>query len=418
MNAETTPQWPADRVERWAIDRLVPYESNARTHSESQVLQIVEAIKEWGWTTPILVQPDGGIIAGHGRVLAAKKLGLHEVPVMVARGWTPAQVSAYVLADNRITENAGWDRSILASELAALVDSFDLSKLGFDERELSRYLDIAAGVGAGLTDENAVPAVQEALISAPGDLWELGEHRLICGDCTQPDVVARLLGTVKPSLMVTDPPYGVDYDPEWRARAGVNRNTEKLGTVTNDERADWRTAWELFPGTVAYVWHAGIHARTVQESLEAVGFDIRAQIVWAKSRFALSRGHYHWQHEPCWYAVRGAASNWSGDRSQSTLWTIEEREDSGHGHGTQKPVECMRRPLLNNSSAGQAVYEPFAGSGTTLIAAQQTGRACYAIEIEPRYVDVAIRRWQGFTGRQAVLAGTGAPFGEGAPSGR
>lgn len=209
--------------------------------------------------------------------------------------------------------------------------------------------------------------------------------------------------------MVTDPPYGVDYDPAWRKRAGVNLNRGKLGRVANDNRADWSEAWALFPGTVAYVWHAGRHAGAVQASLESTGFEIRAQIIWAKDRFALSRGHYHWQHEPCLYAVRGKAT-WYGDRKQTTLWPINAREDKGHGHGTQKPVECMRRPIENNSSPGQAIYEPFNGSGTTVIAGEMTGRTVHAIELDPAYVDVAIERWQTFTSRQASL--DGKPFVE------
>jgi DNA modification methylase len=213
--------------------------------------------------------------------------------------------------------------------------------------------------------------------------------------------------------MVTDPPYGVSYDPAWRARAGVNLNPRKLGKVANDDRADWREAWALFPGSVAYVWHASLHTSEVKQSLEVSGFDMRAQIIWAKDRFAFSRGHYHWQHEPCWYAVRGTSSaHWSGDRKQSTVWTIAARDDDGHGHGTQKPVECMRRPIENNSSPGQAIYEPFSGSGTTIIAAEMTGRSCLAIEIDPAYVDVAVQRWQAFTGQHAKLEGAGTPFAD------
>jgi len=209
-----------------------------------------------------------------------------------------------------------------------------------------------------------------------GDVWLLGKHRLVCGDCTEPEVVEACVNGVTPHLMVTDPPYGVAYDPAWRARAGVNLNKRKLGKVGNDDRADWREAWALFPGDVAYVWHAGRFASVAADSLEACGFALRAQIIWGKDRFALSRGDYHWQHEPCWYAVRnGAKGHWSGGRSQSTLWSIPARDDSGHGHGTQKPVECMKRPIENNSSPGQAVYDPFLGSGTTIIAAEMTGRA-------------------------------------------
>jgi DNA modification methylase len=233
-----------------------------------------------------------------------------------------------------------------------------------------------------------------------------GGHRLLCGDATKADDVERVLGGgAKPHLMVTDPPYGVDYDPAWRAYANVNKNRGKLGTVANDHRVDWREAWALFSGDVIYCWHAGKHASEVQASLEASGFNIRSQIIWAKDRFALSRGDYHWQHEPCWYAIReDAVGHWAGDRTQSTLWQIPAREDSGHGHGTQKPVECMKRPIENNSSPGQVVYDPFVGSGTTIIAAEMTGRACRAIEIDPIYIDVAVLRWQSFTGRAAVHA--------------
>jgi len=236
-------------------------------------------------------------------------------------------------------------------------------------------------------------------------------HRIICGDSTDAETVAALLDGEVPNLMVTDPPYGVNYDPSWRARAGVNRNQNKLGKVENDDRADWREAWELFPGRIAYVWHGGLHAGTVFESLTETGFSVRSQIIWVKDRFALSRGDYHWQHEPCWYAVRGTG-NWTGDRSQSTVWSIPAREDSGFGHGTQKPVECMKRPIENNSEPGDAVYEPFSGSGTTIIAAEMTGRRCFAVELNPAYVDIAVRRWQAFTGQEAVLQADGRSFDE------
>jgi DNA modification methylase len=204
--------------------------------------------------------------------------------------------------------------------------------------------------------------------------------------------------------MVTDPPYGVEYDPTWRAEAGVNRNTKKLGLVANDDCADWRAAWMLFPGAVAYVWHAGLKASIVESSLTSSGFALRSQIIWAKDRLALSRGDYHWQHEPCWYAVRhGAASQRTDDRTPTTLWTIPAREDNGHGHATQKPVECMRRPMQHH--AIPEIYEPFAGSGTTLIAAEQLGRRCFAMELEPQYVQVAIDRWEQFSGATATKVG-------------
>jgi DNA modification methylase len=241
-----------------------------------------------------------------------------------------------------------------------------------------------------------------------------GGHRLLCGDSTVATDVERVLGGVEPHLMVTDPPYGVDYDPDWRNRAdranGKPYGARAIGKVENDGQSDWREAWALFPGEVAYIWHAGRHASAVQASIETAGFEIRCQIVWAKPRFVISRGHYHWQHEPCWYAVRmGKAGHWSGDRSQTTLWQIQHMK-SETGHSTQKPVECMRRPIENNSSPGQAIYEPFSGSGTTIVAAEQTGRICLCLEISPAYVDVTVKRWQDFTGAQATLDGDGRTF--------
>jgi DNA modification methylase len=401
--------WPADHVERWPTERLVSYARNARTHDAEQVEQIAASIREWGWTNPILVAEDGTIIAGHGRVLAAKKLRLEEVPVMVASGWSDAQKRAYALADNKLALNAGWDLAMLGLELSELEGlGFELDLTGFNIDERAALTAVST---EGLTDPDAAPELPAEPVSRLGDIWVLGRHRLLCGDSTLPEDAEKLLGGIKPHLMVTDPPYGVSYDPAWRKRAGVNLNPLKLGKVANDDRADWREAWALFPGSVAYVWHAGRHTSEVQQSLEAAGFEMRSQIIWAKDRFALSRGHYHWQHEPCWYAVRGTSvAHWTGDRKQSTLWNVHARDDDGHGHGTQKPVECMRRPIENNSSAGQAVYEPFSGSGTTIIAAEMTGRSCLAIEIDPAYVDVAIQRWQAFTGQQAVLDGEGGSF--------
>jgi DNA modification methylase len=392
----------------------VPYARNARTHSEEQVAQIAAAITEWGWTNPILVDEAGGIIAGHGRVLAARKLGLADAPVMVAAGWTKAQRQAYVLADNKLALNAGWDEALLKVELSDLAAlGFDVSLTGFGEGEIAA---LSASGGGGLTDPDDAPEPPANPVTVLGDVWIMGRHRLICGDSTEADTVANALNGVSPHLMVTDPPYGVEYDPDWRNRAdranGKPSGARAVGLVTNDGTIDWRDAWALFPGDVAYVWHAGRHASLVQGSIEAAGFEIRCQVIWAKTRHIISRGHYHWQHEPCWYAVRkGKAGHWSGDRSQTTLWQIAHPK-SETGHGTQKPVECMKRPIENNSSPGQAVYEPFSGSGTTIIAAEMTGRVCHAIELSPTYVDVAVKRWQDFTGAAATLEGDGRTFDE------
>ncbi len=387
---------------------LIPYARNARTHSEAQVALIAGSIREFGFTTPVLVDGGNGIIAGHGRVMAAQKLGLVTVPVIELAHLSEAQKRAYILADNRLAEQAGWDSDLLALELGDLRDlGVDVMELGFEAGEIDALFRAAEADPR----EEVVPEVPDVPVSRPGDLWLLGPHRLLCGDATDAGAVERLLGGVVPHLMITDPPYGVDYDPAWRNAAGLSE-TRRTGKVLNDHRADWREAWAHFPGDVAYVWHGALHATTVAESLVATGFAIRSQIIWAKERLVLSRGDYHWQHEPCWYAVRTKAKgHWSGDRKQTTLWQIPSRDqDAATIHGTQKPVECMRRPILNNSSPGQAVYEPFSGSGTSIIAAETTGRCCHAVELDPAYVDVAVLRWQAFTGEAAVLEGTGEAF--------
>jgi len=236
----------------------------------------------------------------------------------------------------------------------------------------------------------------------PGDLWLLGRHRLLCGDATNPEVVDRLLAGCRPLIMVTDPPYGVSYDPTWRHRAGINK-TKRTGKIANDHQVDWTPAWRLFPGDVAYVWHAGLHTAIVQRSLELAGFRLRAQIVWSKPRFVISRGHYHWQHEPALYVVRkGATATWRGDRKQRTVWQIDSKGEDKTHHGTQKPIECMARPLRNHGDAGDDVYDPFVGSGTTILAAEQLGRRCLAMELSPKYCDLAVARWEHATGARAT----------------
>lgn len=380
------------------------YERNARTHSADQVKQIAESIRQFGFTNPVLLDPDGVLIAGHGRLQAAKLIGLDNVPAITLSGLTQAQVKALRLADNRIAMNSGWDSGMLKAELEDLKAlDFSISELGFTASEISNTLFPKAENQDDDFEAGTNPADAEA-VSKLGDIWVLGDHRLACGDSTDAVTVALALDGAKPNLMVTDPPYGVEYDPEWRNRRGLNKNAGKSGEVKNDDKADWRAAWALFPGDVAYVWHAGLFSCTVHASLEACGFKIRNQIIWAKDRFALSQGHYHWQHEPCWYAVReGKTASWKGDHSNSTVWNIKARDDNGWGHGTQKPVECMLRPILNNSSPGDVIYEPFSGSGTTIIACEKSGRKCIAIELSPAYVDLAVSRWEKLTGKKAVL---------------
>ena len=416
------------KVEIVPIDRVTPYARNPRKNAGA-LDKVTASLREFGWRQPMVVDSEMVLIVGHTRLLAARRLGMAEVPVHVATGLSEAQVKAYRLADNRTNEEAEWDDDLLALEIGDLEGAgYDVSLTGFNDDELAR---LRLGDGEGLTDPDAVPDAPAEPVTQLGDVWIMGRHRLVCGDCTTVEAVDAALNGVKPHLMVTDPPYGVEYDPAWRQRAGVGSAGAATGKVLNDDRADWREAWALFPGAVAYIWHAGTYAGDVAKSLAACRFKVRAQIVWVKTRHVLSRGHYHHQHEPCFYGVRdgedegwnfipehevavysvkdGKTGDWHGGRKQSTVWFIEHLK-SGTGHGTQKPVECMKRPIENNSSIGHAVYEPFSGSGTTIIAAEITGRACHAIELNPTYVDVAVKRWQDFTGQQATLEADGSSF--------
>lgn len=391
------------------VDDLIPYARNARTHSPEQVAEIAASIKEFGFNNPVLLRDDKTIIAGHGRVMAARKLGLREVPCIYLSHLTEAQARAYVLADNQLATHAGWETEMLKLELD------DLSALGFEPGLLGFGDDDLAALSAKVveaTDVDAEPQIDKAEELRvkwgveTGQLWRLGDHRLLCGDSTLADDVTKALDGAEPLLMVTDPPYGVEYDADWRNHAlgtsGGAGGGRATGRVTSDDRADWRDAWALFAGDVAYVWHAGNLAHVSAESLIACDLNIRAQIVWAKSQLVIGRGDYHPQHEPCWYAVRkGRTGHRTDDRKQTTLWQIDKPHKSETGHSTQKPVECMARPIRNHES--EFVYEPFSGSGTTIIACEQLGRKCRAIEISPGYVAVALQRWADATGKTPEL---------------
>jgi len=378
-----------------------PYAKNARKHSAEQISQIAASIKKWGWTNPILADEHGGIVAGHGRLQAAAELGLTSIPTIIMAGWSEDEKRAYVLADNQIALNASWDFEILSAELKDLSGfEFDLAGLGFDLGPPAKPTH--------LTDPDQIPDEPKRPISQMGDIWIMGDHKIICGDSTKSEDVSALLSGAKPHLMVTDPPYGVEYDAK-NARP-ISRNSA-TGRVLNDDTADWAAAYALFPGDVAYVWHAMLYADVVSGGLKEHQFIIRAEIVWAKSQLVMSRGHYHPQHESCWYAVRkGGTGHWSGDRKQTTLWDIAKPQKSETGHSTQKPVECMKRPMENNSKPGDLVYEPFSGSGTSIIAGEMTGRCVLAVELNPAYVDMAVTRWQNFTGKDATLQATGETF--------
>jgi len=383
---------------------------NWRLHPDNQRAALDKVLDMVGWVQNVIVnRRTGFVIDGHLRADMAISKG-EKVPVQYV-DLSPEEESLILATFDRLTAMAGVD----SEKLSELVE--DASEAFPDIEEILLGMDdlIEPEESDGLTDPDATPELDEHPVSETGDTWMMGRHRVRCGDSTNAADVEALLAGVSPHLMVTDPPYGVEYDPEWRDdRAGKFGPTGTAkGKVLNDDRADWREAWGLFPGDVAYVWHAGLRAREVVESLEVSGFVMRAQIIWAKSQLAMSRGHYHFQHEPCWYAVRrGQTGHWSGDRKQTTLWQIDKPVKSETGHSTQKPVECMKRPIENNSSIGQAVYDPFLGSGTTVIAAEMTGRACYGMELDQKYVDVIVKRWQEFTGKQAVLDGDGRTFDE------
>lgn len=382
-----------------APDQLIANPANWRMHPASQRDALRGSLAEVGWVQQVLVnRTTGHVVDGHARVEEALSRNEPTVPVLYVD--LTNEEEALVLAT--------------LDPIGAMADRDDekltelLADISVDDAGLAALLkSLVPGSKEGLTDPDDVPSVPEEPYVKAGDLWELGDHRLMCGDSTKAEDVARLLDGAKPNLMITDPPYGVGYEPSWRDGAFGEAN-RSVGIVTNDDRDDWSDAWALFAGDVVYVWHAGTHASVVARSLEATGFEIRGQIVWAKPHFAISRGHYHVQHEPCWYAVRrGRTASWMGGRGESTLWEASnglvqggprKPEDALTEHGTQKPVAVMHRPLNNHEGD---VYDPFAGSGTTTIAAEQLGRKCYSMEIDPRYVQVAIERWQAFTGKKA-----------------
>ena len=386
------------KVESWRIENVHPYPNNPRRMSDKAIEGVAKSIGEYGFRQPVVVDGSGVVVVGHTRLAAAKSLGLDEVPVHVA-DLTPDQARAYRLADNRTGENTTWDNGLLADELRAL-DDFDLDLTGFGGSEISRLL--------GVLDEDETPEPSPDPITQPGDLWILGRHRLICGDSTDAATVARVLDGQKPVLMVTDPPYGVEYDADWRNRS-LRASGEPygggraVGKVLNDDRADWFDAWTLSPANVVYCWSTpGANFVDHVAALLRSGFEQRSNIIWVKSTFPIGRGHYHSKHETCVYGVRkGAAAGWIGDRKQTTVWEIERRRKHETGHSTQKPIECMERPIRNHEGD---VYEPFAGSGTTVIAAERQNRRCFAIELNPSYCDVIVERWQNQTGEQAERA--------------
>lgn len=370
-------------------DQLLANPKNWRIHPKDQQDALEDVLQRVGWVQNVIVnQRTGRLVDGHLRVELALRRGENSIPVVYVD--LDEKEEDLVLATIDPISGLAATDAVKLNELLKNVDSLHPALADAFGDDLLRELDGGYNDAPDAQIDRAEELQQKWQVKV-GDLWKIGEHRLLCGDSTKAEDVARLMGGGRADMMVTDPPYGVEYDPTWRIEAGLTGLTNKMGKVTNDDKADWSGAWRHFTGDVAYVYHAGVMSGVVMESLESVGLEIRAQIIWAKDRMALSRGDYHWKHEPCWYAVRkGKPAKRTDDRTQTTLWEIPARDDSGHGHGTQKPVECMRKPIENHLF--QTVYDPFLGSGTTMCASEQTGRKCYGMELEPKYCAVILER--------------------------
>ncbi len=406
-----TASWLADKIEQWPTAKLVPYARNARTHSEAQVAQIAASIAEFGFTNPILAGSDGVIVAGHGRLAAAQKLGLEMVPVVVLDHLNPTQRRALVIADNRIAENAGWDDAMLRVELAALADdAFDVALTGFDADALAELMAGEEPDADGQTDDDAVPEVSETPISRSGDIWLLGAHRLLCGDATAAASYERLLAGEQADMVFTDPPYNVNY-----ANSAKDKMRGKDRAILNDNLGDGFYDFLLAALTPAvahcrggiYVAMSSSELDVLQAAFRAAGGKWSTFIIWAKNTFTLGRADYQRQYEPILYGwPEGAQRHWCGDRDQGDVWHINKPQKNDL-HPTMKPVELVERAIRNSSRPGNVVLDPFGGSGTTLIAAEKSGRQARLIELDPKYVDVIVRRWQDWTGQQATREADG-----------
>jgi DNA modification methylase len=396
------------------LGALIPYARNPRTHSDAQVAQIAASIREFGWTNPVLVDGENGLIAGRGRVLAARKLGLERVPVIELAHMSEAQKRAYVLADNQLALNAGWDEALLRIELADLSElGFDVGLIGFGEGELERLL---AGDGrTGLTEDDEAPALPDQAVTQPGDVWVLGEHRLLCGDATVPADVERVLDGRLADMTFTDPPYGVNY-----ANSPKDKLRGKHRPILND---DLGAGFEQFlydacvnvlsvtKGAV-YVCMSSSELHTLQRAFTAAGGKWSTFVIWAKNTFTLGRADYQRQYEPMLYGWKdGSDHYWCGARDQGDVWFIDKpaRNDL---HPTMKPVALVERAIRNSSKSRNIVLDPFGGSGSTLIACAKAGRQARLVEIDPRYCDVIVRRFRDWTGEVASLDGDDRSFEE------
>ncbi len=395
-------------IEMWPIGRVVPYEKNPRINAAA-VDAVAKSIQQFGWRQPIVVDRDGVIVVGHTRWLAAKQLGFSEVPVHVAADLTPAQAKAYRLADNATNEIAEWDMDLLPVELADLkAMEFDLDLLGFDAKELKKLLGDEPKEGLCAADD--VPEPPDSPTTAARDLWILGGHRLLCADSTNAKDVARLLDGEKAALCATDPPYLVDYTGERPNDSGKDWTANYREIDIKDADSFFRSLFRnvvanLAPNAAIYCWHAHKRQALIARVWEDLGILDHQQVIWVKPSPVFGRVFWHFRHEPCMMGwIKGSQPPHDGDQSVNSIWEIDWEGKSrivGNEHPTQKPVEIFARPMRKHTNRGNVCFEPFSGSGSQLIAAEQLERRCFAIEISPVFCDVAVARWEKFTGRKA-----------------
>ena len=404
------------QVVTWPVEKLIPFARNARTHSAEQVAQIAASIAEFGWTSPILAGSDGIIIAGHARLLAARKLGMTEVPVIVLDHLSEAQRRALVLADNKLALNAGWDEEMLRIELQDLeVSGFNLDLVGFSAEELETILAGGEETTEGLTDEDAVPEVPETAVTVLGDVWVLGDHRLLCGDSTQLDVVEKVLAGGLADMAWSDLPYNVNYGATMKDKLRGNTRkiaNDNLGDAFGPFLFDACTNLLAVAKGAIYICMSSSELHTLEKAFRDAGGHWSTFVIWAKSAFTMGRSDYQRQYEPMLYGWKeGTDHYWCGARDQGDIWFIK-KPVKNELHPTQKPVELIERAIRNSSKTRDTVLDPFAGSGSTLIACEKTGRQARLIELEPKYCDVVVQRWQSFSGKQAMLDGDGRGFGD------
>ena len=393
------------KIEQRAIDTLIPYINNSRKHSDEQVAQIAASIKEFGWTNPILVDGTNGLIAGHGRLLAARKLGMAKVPVIELAHLSENQKKALIIADNKLALNSDWDNNLLMIELQELnSEDYDLSVLGFDQDELNALLNPIEPT-VGLTDEDAVPDVPDEPKTKPGDIYILGNHRLMCGDSCSITDMEKLSNDRKVDMWLTDPPYNVAYEGKTKDALTIQNDSMSNDGFRQFLRDAYVTADTVMkPGAVFYIWHADSEGYNFRGAAFDAGWKVRQCLIWKKSTMVMGRQDYHWKHEPCLYGWKeGAGHLWATDRKQTTILEFDKPSRNGE-HPTMKPVALFEYQMLNNTKGGDIILDSFGGSGTTLLAAEKNGRIAYVMELDPKYCDVIVKRWEDFTGKKAVLS--------------